>query len=452
MKLLYLCNGYPPHRSRGTETYTAGLATGFHRRGNTVEVLCAGEWDTGSRYWNGVSDELRAGVLVRRIHLNWKKAPDPYRYLYDNPLVAQFLEGYLEKFKPDLVHITSCETLSASILHVVHALRLPLILSLTDFWFLCPRIHLVRSDSVTCSGSVSTWDCLRCQLHGAKIYRWSSRLLPEDLVARLIGYISRHPILNRQRGLRGMAGQVEKRRTFLREALTLADCRLTASAYLRRVFQANGVSAPIRIHAYGHDLGWIRSYHGKTASDIIRVGFIGQVVPSKGLHVLLEAARSVESAIGGRFALRIYGNLEREPEYGARIRSLVAGLSDIRFCGTYAHDLSATVFSEIDVLVVPSLWPDFPLVIHEAFAAETPVIVSNLDSMNELITHDVNGLCFEVGDSSDLARQLRRVIEEGGLLKRLRGGIPAMKTIEGEMDELEDMYGALLRNKSPKTA
>ena len=248
-----------------------------------------------------------------------------------------------------------------------------------------------------------------------------------------------------------MAGDVEKRRTFLREALNLPDRRLTASPYVRRVFEANGISAPIGIHTYGHDLSWTRSYHGKTASDKIRIGYIGQISPPKGVHLLLEAARSIQSELGGRFALRIFGDLQKEPDYGARIRSLAAGLPEAQFCGIYAHELSAKTFSEIDVLVVPSLWSDFPLVIHEAFAAATPVIASSLDSMKESVVHDVNGLCFEVGDSSDLARQLRRVIEEHGLLDRLRAGIPPTRTIGEEVDELDAIYRGLLSCRSAGT-
>jgi glycosyltransferase involved in cell wall biosynthesis len=444
MKILYLSNGYPPHRWAGTERYTAGLARGFQCRGHRVEVLCAGEWDTGPKYWNGFSDEDSAEVLVRRINVNWKKAPDPFRYLYNNPVVAQFLEAQLERFKPDLVHVTSCETLSASILEVVHRSHLPLVLSITDYWFLCPRINLLRRDESNCTGLVSAWDCLGCQLHEAKIYRWSRRLLSENLVAPLIASISRYSLLTRQRGLRGMAGEIEKRRSFLQNAVALPNCRITASQYVREVYDANGITAPIRVQAYGHDLGWLRHYHGKSASDKIRLGYIGQILPSKGVHVLLEAVRSLEADIGEKVELSIYGDLRKQPEYGARLLSVGQKMKGVRFPGIYDPELSAKVFSEIDVLVVPSLWLDFPLIIHEAFATSTPVIVSNLGSMTDSVDHGVNGLCFKAGDSADLARQIHRVVEENGLLGKLRAGSPVVKTIGEELDEFEILYGDLL--------
>jgi hypothetical protein len=64
--------------------------------------------------------------------------------------------------------------------------------------------------------------------------------------------------------------------------------------------------------------------------------------------------------------------------------------------------------------------------------------------MAEAVYHEVNGLCFETGDSTDLARQLRRTIEEKDLLSRLRAGVPKVKTIEEEINQLECVYRNLL--------
>ncbi|MCB9159890.1 MAG: glycosyltransferase [Caldilineaceae bacterium] len=107
------------------------LAKGLRAAGHHVQVLCGGHWSQGEGYWNGVTDEVVDGVPVRRINLNWTKAPDPARYLYDDPETAAFLRGYLAEVRPDVVHVTSCERLSASVLPVVKETGLPLVLSLT---------------------------------------------------------------------------------------------------------------------------------------------------------------------------------------------------------------------------------------------------------------------------------------------------------------------------------
>ena len=62
------------------------------------------------------------------------------------------------------------------------------------------------------------------------------------------------------------------------------------------------------------------------------------------------------------------------------------------------------VFSELDVLVVPSVWyENTPLAIYSAQEAGCPVIASNLGGMSEVIKHEKNGLLFEAGDFVGLA-------------------------------------------------
>jgi glycosyltransferase involved in cell wall biosynthesis len=103
------------------------------------------------------------------------------------------------------------------------------------------------------------------------------------------------------------------------------------------------------------------------------------------------------------------------------------------------------VLSEIDVIVVPSLWyENAPLVIQEAFATKTPVITTNLGGMAEAVDHGINGLLFERGDVADLARQLRRIVNEPELLDGLRAHIPTVKTIDEEVTELEANYRDLI--------
>jgi glycosyltransferase involved in cell wall biosynthesis len=443
MKILLISNGFPPRQWAGTETYTAGLAAELSKRGHQVQVLCGGNWQEDTDYWNKPNDELHQGIPVRRINLNWAKSPDPFRYLFDNPVVANYLRDYLKELQPDLVHVTSCERLSASVLAVVKQAGLPLVLSLTDFWFLCPRITLLRGDNENCDGQTTTWDCLKCLAHGSKVYRWPRSILPESGVAALLTTVSTIPAITRHSGLRGMIGDVAGRKRYLRAAFELADYRTTASQFVHDLFVNNGFDAPIQIQPYGHNIDWLEQYRGKTASNQIRIGFIGQIVPPKGVHLILEALHLLEPYQREYFRIFIYGNLQKAVEYGNQLRQLAATLPNVEFCGTYLHEQSGDVFANFDFLVVPSLWYDFPLVVHEAFASQTPVIATRLGGMAEVVQHNINGLLFERGNVADLAAQLRRMIEEPGLLDQLRAGIQPVKTVATETTELETIYHQL---------
>ena len=103
---------------------------------------------------------------------------------------------------------------------------------------------------------------------------------------------------------------------------------------------------------------------------------------------------------------------------------------------------------ELDVVVVPSInYENSPNVILQAFVYRTPVVVSNLGGMAELVEHEKNGLLFNPGDASDLALQLRRLKEDTDLLYRLREGIGTVKSMAEEMDELLEIYRRFVAGK-----
>lgn len=446
MKILYITNGYKPQRWAGTETYTAGIVEEMSRRGHSVSVLCIGDWDKGDKYWNGVTQDVQNNVPVWRINLNWAKAPDPFGYLYDNPSVAEYLKDFLSEFKPDVVHITSCETLSASVICAVKEMNLPLVLSLTDFWFLCPRINLLHGDGSNCNGQTAPVDCLDCKMRDSGAYRVSKKILPEKLLYPLLETVSRYPKLNRIRGLRGLAGNMAERKALLKKQLTLPDYRITASNFVREIFLSNDVTAPIAVQSYGHDLSWLKTYKGKSKSEVIRLGYIGQIIESKGVHLILQALSEIPAVLFDKFSLVIYGNLDHTPTYGRMIKDLATRFPNVTFGGTYSHRDSASVFAGIDVLLVPSIWYDFPLIIHEAFATGAPVIATNLGGMAEVVLHEINGMLFERGSVKDLALQIQRIVSEPELLNNLRLGVPKVKSIQHEVTEFETIYSKVLKN------
>ena len=97
---------------------------------------------------------------------------------------------------------------------------------------------------------------------------------------------------------------------------------------------------------------------------------------------------------------------------------------------------------------MPSRWyENAPGVIFEAFAARLPVVATDLGGLSEFVRHGENGLLFELENASDLARQLRRLCEDQGLLERLRRGIRPVKTVRENADELERLYASLVEGQ-----
>lgn len=446
IKILLISHFFPPTHNAGTENYTLGMAKALLARGHDVRVLCAEEWETGQDYWNGTTQEEYQGVLVIRIHLNWIMAKNPNRVLYDSEDMNKWISQFLQQELFDVVHIMSTYSLGAGIMESIKAAGIPLILTLMDFWFLCPKIQLLRGDGELCDGLTTAVQCENCLMFDSRVSRKITRLgISTDLQPYLWDLLSHWQIISKQRGFRGRLLNMRERKEVLKQAVELPDLVLTHSKIVKEIF-ARHTPRIIKILSNGHEFSQLQEFKEKTPSDNLRVGYVGQIISIKGVHILIEAFK--QANLDNKARLEIWGGLEQDPAYVDHLKALIHEDPSISLQGRFKHDDLIKVLTNIDVLVVPSLWlENAPLVIQEAFASQTPVIATNLGGMAEMVSDEVNGLLFERGNVSDLARQLRRLVDEPELIRRLKLGIPRVKTVDEEVDQLEKIYRELIQTR-----
>jgi glycosyltransferase involved in cell wall biosynthesis len=153
---------------------------------------------------------------------------------------------------------------------------------------------------------------------------------------------------------------------------------------------------------------------------------------------LVEAFTRIESE---HLRLSIYGNTEQFAEYTARIKKQIGKDERIALKGTFPPEDLGTVFSEIDMLVVPSIWyENTPLIVYSALAAKTPVIASNVGGLTELIKPGLNGFLFDAGDVAGLRACLEKIIHSPDLLQRLGEQIEPVKNMEAHAEEILREY------------
>jgi len=443
MNILLITHFFPPKHNAGTENYTLGLAQAFLAKGHAVHVLCAEDWASGEGYWNGVTEEVYLGVPVIRIHLNWTKADNPNHVLFESLPVEQWLDQYLQANRPDVIHVTSTYSLGVGVLRSAQRAQIPLVLTLMDFWFLCPRTSLLRGDGELCDGRTTPWECQECLLASSRLYHRTKSVLSSQLQPVLWYSISQVPLLARRRGARGMAIDVNYRKAEMRKELQLPNVIISHSAFVQKMIAQAGLSQRVIQISNGLDLDWAANYQGKSSSPLIRFGYMGQITKIKGVHLLIQAFQQLQAA--GRAHLDIWGDFEREPAYGKELRELVDNDPTITLRGRFQRAQLATVLADIDILIVPSMWyENAPLVILEAFATQTPVIATDLGGMAEAVQHEVNGLLFKRGDVADLNKQLDRILHEPNLLTKLKEGIQTVKSVDQEILQLETIYTDLI--------
>jgi len=460
--LLTVHKFFPNHRA-GTEVLTLKVAQELQRRGYDILVVTANPPDLDARHPVGEesADYVYEGVPVHVVGEPLRLKGYTFQHEYLHPGIGAHFDRILEKYGPDLVHVFHAQNLSASIIDAARRRGIPVIASTTDFWFVCPIVQLKRPDGAICRGpSKLALNCLSC---------YTPRLFPpiseftEALQKRysvLVKLMAALPVPLPELAMKTLyatykAGKLSSaieatisRPDVLRDAANKLAAIMVPTRLMRDIFVENGVRAELIHHIpFGLDTQPLVPFQQKTASEILRVGFIGTIYEHKGVDLLIEAFQTLPP--DAQATLTIYGDLNQFPDYGARMRALAERpcphSKNISFGGTFPNSKLGEVLSTIDLLVVPSRWyENTPLVIQSALAAKTPLIVTNLGGMSELVKHEVNGLLFQLNDSSSLREQLLRVLNEPALLQRFRDNIAPERTTSEMVDDIVEVYGRVL--------
>jgi glycosyltransferase involved in cell wall biosynthesis len=197
----------------------------------------------------------------------------------------------------------------------------------------------------------------------------------------------------------------------------------------------------VRWVAHGLDSsGWRHGVRPSRLNGQFRIGYLGNLLPHKGAHVVVEAFKRLQGR-DQSLQLRLHGDLDKFPDYTQRLKKLAGDDPRISFAGRFDNHEVEALLSEIDVLVVPSTWYEIgPLVTLEAFASRTPVVAADLPNMKYQITPEVDGLLYPADNPVALARQLQRLLDDPPLLARLRAGIGPVRTSDDEMNEWLNLY------------
>ena len=149
------------------------------------------------------------------------------------------------------------------------------------------------------------------------------------------------------------------------------------------------------------------------SDDRFTVGFLGRTSSDKGIGVLAQAMRELESAHPGRFELLIGGAPrfvdDRDRD---RVEAALSGIAGItRRPGWVAP---RDFFASVDLFVVPSVWREpFGLVAAEAMSARVPVVVSDAGALAEVVGNDAASV-VPAGDAGALADVILKRSREAG--------------------------------------
>lgn len=402
MKIIHVIHGYPPFYMAGSEVYTCNLVEELVKQ---VKVSVFSRVENPFEPAYTFVDEKKNGLEIRRINKPLRDYSLEDKYLDSNidRLFAQFLEHQ----NPDIVHVDHLSHLSTNLVQTLREeFDLPILSTLHDFWFFCFKGQLLTPQKLLCPQVCSEY-CHQCMKYYFKDIQLSD---------------------------------VQKYRRHMTGILSQIDLFLAPSRFLRDFFVSQGIPHKKVLYSpYGFKKDLV---HLKTSSyqrdSTITFGFMGRIIPEKGIHLLLKAFSALNGSKSRLLIFGADGSARQYLEQYANARVIFKGRFDNR-------DLN-DVLSQIDILVVPSIWyENSPLVIQEAFLAGIPVITSNIGGMAELVEDGVTGLTFKMGNVDDLRDKMELIQQDPRILNQLRPSPELVRSIEDDASCILSLYQDLMK-------
>jgi len=410
---------YPPNHFGGDAMHVYRLSNALARRGHAVTVVHSEDAyrALGGRERNDLFPH-EAGVTLRPLRTAFPVAAATATYVSGRPA---FYGGQLEAVFREVFDVVHFHNVSLAggpgVLRYGDGIKL---YTTSEHWLVCPMHVLFRYGSEPCVQP----HCLRCTLtfrRPPQLWRYSSLL---DRSARSVD-------------------------------LFLAPSRFTLDAH-----RARGFTRPMRVLPHflpeedasgadspgpGPGQAGVRpgSDPGRGQPGRPYVLFVGRLERLKGAHVLVETFRRYRG-----LDLLVAGDGEERDE----LEKEAAGLDHVRFLGYVPHGTLDALYRDATALIVPSVgYEVFGLVVLEAFARKTPVIVHDLGALPELVSDSSGGLVYRTPDQ--LVDAIERLRTDRALRDDLGAkGYDAWRRLWSEERHLAAYFGAVAEARETRNA
>lgn len=354
MKIVHINSLYAPFQIGGAEKSVQILAEAQRALGHDVSVLTtAPDGNDRQASINGVDIHY---LSVRNLYRPFTDEPhtsvskavwhaiDSY-----NPMMGNRIGGKLDVIRPDIVHTHTIAGLSVSAWRAAETRRIPRVHTLRDYYLACPRSTMFKE------GHNCTSPCNDCAFYAGPRRRQSARV--DAVIGNSRFILDRHLALG-----------------------YFPQARFRDVIYSGQ--PPRNVAASPRL--------------AREKGQLPMFGYIGQLNPTKGVGLLVDAILD----LGPSARLRIAGRIEGD--YAARLRSEAPAW--VEWLG---WQKPADFYRSVDVVVVPSLWHEpLPRTVIEAASWGCRVIGSNRGGTPEALAM-VGGTVFDPDLRGALASALR---------------------------------------------
>ena len=196
------------------------------------------------------------------------------------------------------------------------------------------------------------------------------------------------------------------------EELALADAVIVASSFVRSTLECHqACPAPIHVVPFGSPPPIAVVPPARAAHAPLRVLYVGSLGQRKGLSYALEAIES----LGNSVRLTLIGKLTAR-----HCAPLNVALEQHRWIPSLPHAQILEQMRQHDVLLLPSLFEGFALVISEALSQGLPVIATANSGATEAVRDGVEGFIVPIRSSQAIGGRLQQLANSPDKLAAMR--------------------------------
>ncbi len=389
---------YPPYSFGGDATHIYRLTNELAKRGHHVEVIhCADAYrvlagreptNTAPNHPNVHVHTLRSGVGLL--------SPLATQQLGYPLFKAKTIQTILSSRRFDVIHFHNVSLVGGpGILKYGQGIKL---YTTHEHWLVCPMHVLWKYNRELCTSK----SCFRCTLSFRRPPQWW----------RYTNHLDR--------------------------SLKHIDMFLSPSRFTLEKHRESGLDIPIVHLPYFLPMpdGTEAAAPGSGEEENGRPYFlfVGRLEKIKGLHTLFPVFRNYSHA-----DLVVAGDGTYEPT----LRDLARDIPQVKFLGRIGYERLRQLYREAIAVLVPSIcYEVFGIIIIEAFAERTPVIVHDLGAPADAVHESGGGLLYR--DHGELRTAMERIRCEPGLREKLgeRGHV-AYRSLWSETAHLRRYFGLI---------
>jgi glycosyltransferase involved in cell wall biosynthesis len=344
----------------------------------------------------------------------------------------------LERFQPDIVHFHDFSYVAGiTHMHLAKEASCKIVLTYHTPGNSCPQHGLLYRGNSICDGRILLGRCTECRLSDAGMSAFISTVLANFSIPWL-----KSEAKNKIARIFTSRRMTELFLNSWKDMIMLTDIIIVCAEWVKRLLNINGVEPEKIIFCPQGTLIPNHKIYDKTQSrDSLFLAFAGRSTRIKGVHVIAEAMRLLPPLLPVKATLFLASKNWEEDEYGRDVERQIS--DDQRFEVKYCMPNSQLIdmLSVYDATIVPSIWPETgPLVVFESFAAGVPVIGSRLGGIEENVRDGIDGILFKAGDAKELAGVIRRLLEDRGLLARLKSNIRPQRSMADVAVDMTKIY------------